>query len=78
MPEPYRKFDETEIADIFTYHAPTPEQRETYEQINAAFVECAKKVASLMPDGPGRTVAIRALSDARMKCNASIALEGKF
>lgn len=75
---PYRTFDDKEINDIFSYHAPTAEQRETYEKINAAFIACAKEVAALLPDGPGRTVAIRALSDARMKCNASVALGGAF
>lgn len=75
---PYRTFDDAEINDIFSYHAPTPEQRETYDQINAAFVECAKKIAALVPEGPGRTVAIRALSEARMKANHTVSVGGAF
>lgn len=79
MPQqPYRDFTDPEIEDIFSYHAPGPEQRETYEQINAAFVECAKTIAPLLPAGPGKTVAIRKLSDARMAANAAVALDGKF
>ncbi len=79
MPQqPYRDFTDPEIEDIFSYHAPTPEQRGIYEQINAAFQEAAKKIAPLLPAGPGKTVAIRRLSDARMAANAAVALEGKF
>lgn len=74
----YTKFDRDEIEQIFSYHPPTPEERETYEAINHLFITCAHGVATLLPDGPGKTVAIRALSEARMKANAAIALKGKF
>lgn len=74
----YRKFDETEIRDIFSYHAPTPEQRVIYEKINEAFIQCALASIPLIPDGPGKTLAVRALADARMKANAAVALDGKF
>lgn len=75
---PYRTFDKAEIEDIFSYHPPTPEQRATYELINAAFIGCAQVIAAHMPEGPGRTAAIRALANARMQANAAVALEGKF
>lgn len=78
MREIYRTFDEKEITEIFSYHPPTEAQRETYEEINTAFIECAKSIAPLLPDGPGKTVAIRKLADARMAANAAVALEGKF
>lgn len=78
QPKVYRTFDEQEIREIFSYHPPTEEQREIYEQINKAFIQLGLTIAPLLPDGPGKTVAIRALSDARMKCNASVALEGRF
>ncbi len=77
-PQPYRAFDAKEIVDIFSYHPPTAEQREIYERINLAFQECAIAVAPLLPDGPGKTVAIRKLADARMAANAAVALEGRF
>lgn len=76
--ETYRKFDEEEIRDIFTYHPPTHNQAATYGLINDAFTECALKIAPLMPDGPGKTAAIRALASARMAANAAVALQGKF
>ncbi len=78
MAEIYRKFDQEEIEQIFSYHPPNEKQRETYEQINLAFIKCAEEVAALMPDGPSKTAAIRKMADARMACNASVALEGKF
>jgi len=74
----YRTFDETEIREIFSYHAPTEEQRETYYKITQAFIECALVIAPLLPPGPGKTVAIRHLADSRMKANVAVALEGKF
>jgi hypothetical protein len=76
--EQYRKFDEAEIRDIFSYHAPSQEQRADYEKINEAFIQCALTVVPLIPDGPGKTLTVRALADARMKANAAVALEGKF
>jgi hypothetical protein len=74
----YRVFDEEEITDIFSFHAPTLDQVQAYESVNAAFIECVNKVAPLMPDGLGKTAAIRALNIARMQVNAAIALQGKF
>lgn len=67
-----------QLEDIFSYHAPTPDQLPKYEAVNKAFLECAKVVNEIAPDGAGKTVAIRKLSDARMACNASVALEGRF
>jgi hypothetical protein len=67
-----------QIKDIFSYHPPTPEQREVYEKINEAFIQCAETIEPLLPEGPGKTVAFRKLSDARMQANASVALEGRF
>jgi Xaa-Pro aminopeptidase len=67
-----------QLKEIFSYHAPTAEQREIYEKINAAFLACAETIDPLLPEGPGKTVAIRKLAEARMQANASVALEGKF
>lgn len=69
---------EEQLKDIFTCHPPADEQRGIYEQINAAFLECARVVNAVAPEGPGKTVAIRKLADARMHANASVALEGRF
>lgn len=63
---------------IFNYHAPTPEQAAMYEGINKVFVVMAKDLASFMPAGPGKTVAMRKLAEASMACNAAVAMEGRF
>ena len=68
----------TLIESIFTYHKPTAEQAETYERINALFMYIALSLNHALPEGPGKTVAIRKLADARMAANAAVALEGKF
>lgn len=72
------QFNDDEIEDIFTYHAPTEEQREKYQRINEAYIECAKKIAKEMPSGPGKTVAMRKLSEARMSTNQAVALGGRW
>lgn len=66
------------IKDIFSYHAPTDATKACYEIVNEAFLECAKRVNMIMPDGPGHTAAMRKLAEARMACNAAVALEGRF
>lgn len=67
-----------QLAHIFSYHAPTEEQIPKYESVNKAFLELAIKVDSLMPDGPGKLVAIRKLNEARNSVNSAIALKGRF
>jgi len=75
---PYRTFDEKEITEIFSYHLPTQEQAQIYQKVNDTFVEAVNLIAPLLPDGPGKNAAIRKLADARMACNAAVALDGKF
>ena len=67
-----------QIKDIFSYHAPKPEQVAKYNAVNQAFQDCALAINEQMPDGAGKTVAFRKLSEARMATNAAIALEGRF
>lgn len=69
---------EEQLQDIFTYHAATIDQVELYNAVNDAFLACAKTINKVLPEGAGKTVAIRKLSEARMQANHSIALEGRF
>lgn len=57
------------------YHPPTSEQRKTYEAINAAFIQLADTLSSLLPDTADSTLAMRQVEMSRMYCNAAIALE---
>lgn len=75
---PYRTFDPMTIDDIFSHHPPSDLQAEAYELIRGAFRRCALSIAPLLPDGPGKTTAIRELKNAMMAANSAVALEGKF
>lgn len=61
------------ISDLFTYHAPTPEQAEKYGRINAACKAAALVIHTNCPPSADRSAAIRLLREARMTANASIA-----
>lgn len=70
--------DEALIDHIFTFHKATPEQAAIYDALTDYFRWLARKLNEKLPEGPGKTVAIRKLSDARMAANAAVALEGRF
>lgn len=67
--------NETDIDNMFTYHAPTDEQKERYAAVNFAFKTVARVVIDLCPGSAERTIAIRKLQEGRMMANAAIALE---
>lgn len=69
---------EKQLEDIFTFHSPDEAQRAAYEKINASFLQTAKIVNEEMPNGPGHTVAIRKLNEARNAANTAVALRGTF
>lgn len=62
--------------DFLDYHAPTDETLPKHQAVNAAFKELTAKLWNNIPDGPGKTVAIRAIGRARMECNSAIATGG--
>lgn len=61
------------LDDLFTYHAPTPEQAEKYKAINEAAKEFARVVLDSCPRNPDRSAAIRKIREARMTANSAIA-----
>lgn len=62
--------------EFLDYHAPTEETRPKHEAVNAAFKSLIVQLWDSIPDGPGKTVAIRAIGDARIACNSAIANGG--
>ncbi len=66
------------IADLFTYHAPTPEQIEHYEAIREKARELAGVIVAHTPSSADQTAAIRKLRECVHVANAAIALAGKF
>lgn len=68
----------SQLEDIFSYHSPTEEQKPKYDEVNRVFLDLAKTINELMPAGPGATVSIRKLNEARNAVNSAIAYEGRF
>lgn len=59
------------------YHAPNDDTLPRHSAVNAAFQKLATEIWSALPDGPGKTVALRAIGRARMECNSCIANGGQ-
>lgn len=56
------------------YHPPSdPSIVEAHERVRAEFLALATSMNGLLPEGPDKTVALRAIRDAAMQCNAAIA-----
>lgn len=65
-----------QIEELFTYHAPTDEQKLKYIAIRSKAMEMARVIDAQCPGSPDRTVAIRKLRECVMTANASIATNG--
>ena len=61
------------IENIFTYHAPTPEQQVKYVKLRSKAKEMAYVIHECCEPGPDRTHAMRQLREAVMTANQSIA-----
>ena len=61
------------IEDIFTYHAPTPEQVVKYQRIREAAKMLVYVINDCCEGGPDRTAAVRHIREAVMTANQSIA-----
>ncbi len=61
------------IEQLFTYHAPTEEQKVKYVEIREAAKALARVIDRSCPAGPDRTTAVRKVREAVMTANASIA-----
>lgn len=62
-----------ELANWFTYHAPSEGQPLAYETIRSAGFHLADTVNDLVPDGPEKDQAIARIREAVMWANAGIA-----
>lgn len=65
-----------EAIDYFTYKPPTEETTPKFQAVTREFIALVSALYDVLPEGPGKTVALRKLSDARMACNACIANQG--
>lgn len=64
------------LDDVFTYHAPTPEQQEAYRAINDAAKQLARVILDHTPACADQQAAVRLVREARMTANAAVALGG--
>lgn len=68
-------FTQDEINELFTYHAPKPEQLVRYQAIRDAAKRFAGCLVENTSPSADQTAAIRLLRESVMTANASIALE---
>lgn len=62
------------LSNWFAYHPPTSDEiRDAHERVRAEFWALAASMNGLLPEGPDKTVALRAIRDASMQANAAIA-----
>jgi hypothetical protein len=64
------------LAELFSYHPPTPVTLPKFAAINQAAKNFAEVVLQNCPRGADRADVIRSIQDARMVANRSIALDG--
>lgn len=63
-----------QVANWFAYHPPsTSAIKDGHERVRAEFGALAASMNNLLPEGPDKTVALRAIRDAAMHANAAIA-----
>lgn len=65
-----------EIVNMFTFHAPTDEQKVKYEAIRSKAMELAQVIYGNTPKCADQSAAIRKLREAVHVANAAIALNG--
>lgn len=67
-----------QLDDLFTYHAPTPEQLPKYAAINAAAKAFARVVLDNTSPCADQSAALRQIRESRMTANMAVALDGRF
>jgi hypothetical protein len=64
------------LDQIFTYHAPSPDDTVAYEKLRASAKDFARAIFDLTPPCADQSAAIRLVREAVMTANAAIALHG--
>jgi hypothetical protein len=65
------------LNDLFSYHAPRPDQLPKYQAIRSAAKHFAEIVLSNTPPSADQSASIRKIREAVMTANAAIALDGR-
>ena len=69
--------DFTEFERQMAYHAATPEGRAALKAVREKITEIGAFLCDTIPPSAERTLALRSLHEARMKCNAALMLSGE-
>lgn len=64
------------LDDVFTYHAPSVDQVETYEKLRGDARAFARAILELTPSCADQQAALRHVREALMTANAAVALKG--
>ena len=64
------------LAELFSYHPPTPNTLPKFAAINQAAKNLAEVILQNCPPSADRSDAIRKIREARMTANAAVALNG--
>ena len=67
-----------DLDNIFTYHAPSPDDRVAYEKLRNSAKQFAHAIVELTPPCADQSAAIRHVREAVMTANAAIALKGQL
>ncbi len=65
------------LDDVFTYHAPEPDQIPKYEALRSAAKQFAEVIVANTPACADQSAALRLVREAVMTANASVALKGR-
>jgi hypothetical protein len=68
--------DYEEFYRQMAYHAATPEGRDALKAVREKIGDIGMMLCEVIPPSAERTIALRSLLDARMKCNAALMLSG--
>lgn len=65
------------VLSFLDYHTPNADTLPRHNAVNEAFQSLMIRLWPVIPDGPGKTVVVRAIGRARMECNSCIANQGQ-
>lgn len=78
MPPPSERITIDNIDDLMHFQPWTRDQIEAGNVVRETLTAAAKAILRSVPESPFRTVALRAILDARMNANAAISFRGRF
>jgi hypothetical protein len=66
------------VEELFTWRPPSEAEVKVEQQLYARYKHLALEAYDLIPDGPGRTVAVRKLMESLQNSAGAVRFGGKF